>query len=43
MGCEVTHTIVGGKILMEERNLLTIDEQKVMERVERIKEKFRSD
>jgi|Deesub1362A_J573_1020465.scaffolds.fasta_scaffold00099_17 5-methylthioadenosine/S-adenosylhomocysteine deaminase len=39
-GCEVTHTIVDGEILMEDRMLLTIDEDRVKRKVEKIKEKF---
>ncbi|RLI84175.1 N-ethylammeline chlorohydrolase [Archaeoglobales archaeon] len=39
-GCEVSHTIVDGKILMEEGELLTLNEEKILEKVEKIKEKF---
>jgi 5-methylthioadenosine/S-adenosylhomocysteine deaminase len=39
-GCEVTHTIVDGKPLMEDGTILTLDEEKVVDRVEEIKYKF---
>ncbi|AGK60379.1 Cytosine deaminase-related metal-dependent hydrolase [Archaeoglobus sulfaticallidus PM70-1] len=39
-GCEVTHTIVDGKILMEDKELLTVDEDRIRDKVEKIIEKF---
>ncbi len=33
-GCEVTHVIVDGELIMDDRNVLTIDEEKVVDRVE---------
>jgi 5-methylthioadenosine/S-adenosylhomocysteine deaminase len=39
-GCEVTHTIVDGKLLVEERQPLTLDGEKILSKVEKIKEKF---
>ena len=38
-GCEVTHTICGGKLLMKERELLTLDEEAIVARaLERAKQ-----
>jgi|Deesub1362B_J571_1020462.scaffolds.fasta_scaffold00106_22 5-methylthioadenosine/S-adenosylhomocysteine deaminase len=42
MGCEVTHSIVNGEIIMENGKILKIDESEVYERIEEIKEKFLS-
>ncbi len=39
-GSEVTHLIIDGKVVMEEREILTFDEEKVFDKVEKIKEKF---
>ncbi|AKG91663.1 Cytosine deaminase [Geoglobus ahangari] len=41
-GEEVQHLIVNGEIVMEDRVVLTIDEEKVTDKVEKIKEKFTS-
>ena len=39
-GCEVSHTVVDGKLLLEEGQPLTLDEDKIVSKVEKIKEKF---
>jgi len=39
-GCEVTHVIINGKIIMEDNILLTIDEDKVLNKIEQLKCKF---
>jgi putative selenium metabolism protein SsnA len=43
-GCEVTHTICGGQVLMKDRELLTVDEEAIaaraMERAERVWKRF---
>ncbi len=39
-GCEVSHAIVDGRLLMEGGELLTLDEDKILDKVENIKEKF---
>jgi len=38
-GCEVTHSIVNGKVLMENRNI-SLNEEKIVRKVEKIKKKF---
>ncbi len=42
LGCEVRYAIVDGRLLMEDGELLTLDEEKILDRVEGIKEKFSS-
>ncbi|MBO8181205.1 MAG: amidohydrolase [Archaeoglobus sp.] len=39
-GCEVSHTIVDGRLLVEDGQPLTLNEEKIIERAEKIKEKF---
>jgi len=39
-GCEVTHVIIDGKIILEDSILLTIDEEKVLDKIEQLKYKF---
>ncbi len=39
-GCEVTHTIVDGKLIMEDGIVLTMDEDRVLDKVESLKYKF---
>ncbi len=43
-GCEVTHTICGGKLLMQERELLTLDEETIaaraLERAQQVWKRF---
>ena len=43
-GCEVTHTICGGKLLMKERELLTLDEEAIvaqaLERAKQVWKRF---
>lgn len=39
-GEEVQHLIVNGELVMEDRVILTVDEEKVYDRVEKLKEKF---
>jgi len=39
-GCEVTHTIVDGDLIMEDSIILTMDEDKVLDKVEDLKYKF---
>ncbi len=39
-GCEVSHVIVDGELIVEDGIVLTMDEDRVVERVERLKEKF---
>lgn len=39
-GEEVQHLIVNGEIIMEDRVILTLDEEKVKDKVEKLKEKF---
>jgi 5-methylthioadenosine/S-adenosylhomocysteine deaminase len=40
LGCEVSHTIVDGRLLVEGGEPLTLDEERIIVKVERIKEKF---
>ncbi len=42
-GCEVSHVIVDGELIVEDGIVLTIDEDKVVDKVERLKEKFLED
>jgi len=39
-GCEVTHTIIDGELIMEDGVVLTLDEEKVIDRAEGLKYKF---
>ncbi len=39
-GCEVSHVIVDGELIMEDGIVLTMDEDKVLRKVESLKEKF---
>ncbi len=39
-GCEVSHVIVDGELILEDRIVLTMDEDKVLRKVESLKEKF---
>ncbi len=39
-GCEVSHVIVDGELIVEDGIVLTMDEDRVIDRVERLKEKF---
>ncbi|MBE8540130.1 amidohydrolase family protein [Geoglobus acetivorans] len=39
-GEEVQHLIVDGEIVMEDRVILTVDEEKIYDKVEKLKEKF---
>ncbi len=39
-GCEVTHVIVDGELIVEDGIVLTLDEDKIMDKVESLKEKF---
>ncbi len=39
-GCEVSHVIVDGELIVEDHIVLTMDEDKVLRKVESLKEKF---
>ncbi len=39
-GCEVSHVIVDGELILEDRIVLTMDEDKVLRKVESLKEKI---
>ena len=39
-GCEVSHVIVDGEIIIEDGIVVTLDEDKIIDRVESLKEKF---
>ena len=39
-GCEVTHTIVDGEIVMEDSVVLTMDEERILSKIEKIRQKF---
>jgi len=41
-GCEVKHVIVNGEVVMEDRAILTLDEERVLEKVEEIAERLAS-
>ncbi len=41
-GCEVKHVIVNGELVMEDRAILTLDEERVLEKVEEIAERLAS-
>ena len=40
LGCEVSHTVVNGKLLVEDHECLTLEEDKIVGKAEKIKEKF---
>jgi 5-methylthioadenosine/S-adenosylhomocysteine deaminase len=42
-GCDVTHTIINGRVVMEDRNILTLNEEKIIGKIERMKQKFMDD
>ncbi len=42
-GCEVSHVIVDGRLIVEDGIVLTMDEDRVVSKVERLKEKFAED
>ena len=39
-GCEVTHVIIDGELIVEDSIVLTLDEDKIIDKVESLKEKF---
>ncbi|AEA47143.1 amidohydrolase family protein [Archaeoglobus veneficus] len=39
-GCEVTHVIVDGELILEDGMVLTMDEEKVIDKAEKLKDKF---
>jgi 5-methylthioadenosine/S-adenosylhomocysteine deaminase len=41
-GCEVTHVIVDGDLIVEDGIILTIDEDKILDKIESLKEKFQT-
>ena len=41
-GCEVTHVIVDGELIVEDGIVLTLDEDKIIDKVESLKEKFQA-
>ncbi|WP_457549043.1 amidohydrolase [Archaeoglobus sp.] len=41
-GCEVTHVIIDGELIVEDGIVLTLDEDKIIDRVESLKEKFQA-
>ena len=40
-GCEVSDVMIGGKMVMRDRQLTTIDEERVLHEVERIAARYR--
>ncbi len=41
-GCEVTHVIIDGDLIVEDGIILTIDEDKILDKIESLKEKFQT-